>query len=128
MNFFHGRLEGGPGGLWFKEDNFSVRLDDATASKLGSWSGKEVVFGIRPEDIADTLYVTNPDPDHTMKARIEVIEPMGAEVYLYCTTGTHTFVARMNTNEQAEVNQELTLVLTMKKAHVFDPATGATLT
>ncbi|MCB1101443.1 MAG: sn-glycerol-3-phosphate ABC transporter ATP-binding protein UgpC [Verrucomicrobia bacterium] len=127
MNFFHGKLETAQGGLWFREPQFTVRLEDSMAAKLSSWVGKDIVFGIRPEDIADALYVSNPDPAHTLKAKVEVIEPMGAEVFIYCTTGAHTFVARMSTTEQAEVNQELSLVLTMKKAHLFHPETGATL-
>ena len=128
MNFFRGRIEKKPGGIWFTEANFSVRLDDNMAAKVISWDGKEIVFGIRPEDIADALYATHPAPDHTIKARVEVIEPMGAEVFIYFNTGHHSFVARMNSSEQANVNQELSLVLNVKKAHLFNPETGVALT
>ncbi|MCB1101803.1 MAG: TOBE domain-containing protein, partial [Kiritimatiellae bacterium] len=120
-------IEPAEGGLWFNEGGFRVRLRDELAARADAWSGKEVVFGIRPEDIADTLYVGNPAPDHCLKARVDVIEPMGAEVFIYFTTGRHSFVARMNTTEQAEVNQELSLIFSMKKAHLFHPETGARL-
>ena len=127
MNFFKGRLEQKAGGLWFNEGKFSVRLDDQQAGRLQSLVGKEIVFGIRPEDVADALYVTNPNPDHQVKARVEVVEPMGAETYLYLNTGLHSFIARVNGSEQADVNQELTVVFTMKKSHFFDAQSGVTL-
>jgi multiple sugar transport system ATP-binding protein len=127
MNFFKGRIEQKSGGLWFVEGNFSVRLEENKAQKMSGYAGREVVFGIRPEDIADALFVTHPNPDHQIKARVEVVEPMGAEVYIYLNTGKHSFVARMSTAEQAEVNQQLTLVFNMKKVHFFDVATGMVL-
>ena len=125
MNFFKGRFEQKSGGIWFAEQGFSVRVEESRAPRYASLIGKDVVFGIRPEDITDALYTTHPNPDHQIKAKVEVVEPMGAEVYLYLGTGHHSFVARMGAAEKAEVNQQLTLVLNMKKAHFFDSATGA---
>jgi multiple sugar transport system ATP-binding protein len=127
MNFFTGRLEQKGGGIWFHEGKFSLRVDESQAAKLLSHVGQDVVFGIRPEDAADVLYVTNPNPDHQIKARVEVVEPMGAETFLYLSTGKHSFIARVAGSEKTDVNQELTLVLTMKKSHFFDKATGATI-
>lgn len=125
MNFFTGRLEPRAGGLWFASDAFSVRVDEAKSARLAAYSGKDIVFGIRPEDITDALYATHPNPDHQVKAKVEVVEPMGAEVYLYLSAGKHAFVARVGASQPAEVNQQLTLVMGMKKAHFFDAATGS---
>jgi multiple sugar transport system ATP-binding protein len=66
-----------------------------------------VVFGIRPEDIADQLLVAASSPDRKIQARVEVVEPMGAEVYLHLKAGHQPFVARVGTNLLAEVNQSL---------------------
>ncbi len=127
MNFFRGRIEQRTGGLWFAENSFSVKIEDAKAPRLTGLVGKDIVFGIRPEDIADTLFVTQPNPEQQVKAKVEVVEPMGAEVYVYLGTGNHSFVARMNTSQQAEVNQSLNLVFNMKKAHFFDATSGVAL-
>ena len=127
MNFFTGRIEQKGGGLWFQEGKFAVRVEESQAAKLHAYAGQDVVFGIRPEDVADVLYVTNANPEHQVKARVEVVEPMGAETYLYLNTGKHSFIARVNGSEKTDVNQELTLVLAMKKSHFFDKATGATI-
>jgi multiple sugar transport system ATP-binding protein len=127
MNFFKGRIEQRAGGLWFNEGKGSVRIDDAHASRLHAYIGKEIIFGIRPENVADALYVTNPNPEHQLKARVEVVEPMGAETYLYLNTGAHSFIARVSGSERVNVNQDLTLVLSMKKGHFFDPSTGVAI-
>ncbi len=124
MNFFEGRIEQKPGGLHFNEDTFSVRIEDRHGQSLKNHIGKELTFGIRPEDIADVLYLSNADPEHQFKAKVEVIEPMGSEVYLYLNTGKSSFIARVDIHAKAQVNQELTMVLNMKKAHFFDRETG----
>jgi len=127
MNFFAGAIEQRAGGLWFTSDAVSLRLDEQMATRLASQIGKPVVFGIRPEDISDALFFAQPHPDHQVKAKVEVIEPMGSEIYLYLRAGRHSFVARVGASQKAEVNQELALVMSMKKAHFFDAGTGVAL-
>ena len=127
MNFFSGKIEQKGGSLYFNEGTFQVRVEDSQAPKLANRVGQGVSFGVRPEDVQDVLYVTNPNPDHQVKARVEVVEPMGAEVYLYLNTGKHTFIARLDAHDSADVNQELTMVLDMKKTHFFDQQSGETI-
>ncbi|MGA1192818.1 MAG: ABC transporter ATP-binding protein [Kiritimatiellia bacterium] len=125
MNFFRGKLEKRTGGIWFVAGGIALRLDDLHASRLADLAGSEIVFGIRPEDIADTLYVTQPNPDQQLKAQVEVVEPMGAEIYLYLGTHGQSFIARVGAAQSVSPNQELTLVMNMKKAHFFDPTSGS---
>jgi multiple sugar transport system ATP-binding protein len=124
MNFFPGRIEQQQGGVFFSGDAFAVRADEQAASRLQPYIGKPVQFGIRPENITDALFVSNPNPDHQLKARVEVVEPMGSEVYLYLRTGDHSFIARVDAHDKAQVNQEMTMVLDMKRAHFFDTDSG----
>jgi multiple sugar transport system ATP-binding protein len=53
-----------------------------------------------------------------------VVEPLGAETFLYLTTGAQSFVVRISGEEKVEVNQAISLVFDMRKAHFFDPTTG----
>jgi multiple sugar transport system ATP-binding protein len=48
---------------------------------------------------------------------------MGAEIYLYLTTGSHSFVVRVNSHETADVGQRLDMVFDMPKCHFFDAVT-----
>ena len=127
MNFFEGRIEQQNGAMHFDEGGFTLQLEDSHASCLSDFAGKDVVFGIRPEDIRDIVHVTNPHPHHQLTAKVEVVEPMGAEIFLYLTTGKHTFTARVDARATAAVNQDLNLVLAMEKAHFFDKSTGEIL-
>ncbi len=52
MNFFTGKLEDRNGALFFNEGGFAVRLDNAQTAAMKPFAGKEVIFGIRPADIA----------------------------------------------------------------------------
>ena len=127
MNFMEGVLTRKASGLFFNEDNFQVKLVDEMANQLSDYEGKEVVLGLRPEDIYDKVYAPNASPDNTITATVEVVEPMGAEAYLYLTTGKTPFIARVDTHEQVEVNNDIELVFDMSKAHVFDKDSGETV-
>ena len=124
MNFFEGTIEQKAGHLVFNEHNGSLQIEDQHASKLTSYVGKDVVFGIRPEDIEDVLNVTNPNPAEQLAAKVEVVEPMGAETFLYLNTGKASFICRMETRNKVEVGKDLSLEFNMKKAHFFDKDTG----
>jgi multiple sugar transport system ATP-binding protein len=127
MNFFRGIIEAHGGGLRFVADGLLLRLEESDTIRLGEHAGRAVVFGIRPEDIADQLLAVPSGPDRQVLARVEVVEPMGAEVYLHLKAGGQPFVARVGVNLIAEVNQTLPFAINMKKAHFFDAVTGAVL-
>jgi multiple sugar transport system ATP-binding protein len=131
MNFFHGVIAQKGNALYFQEQNsggaapgnFTVQLDDDTSPKLTSYTGKEIVFGIRPENIADTTNAGSGPTGQTVQASAEVVEPTGSEAYLYLSSGSHSFVARVHANNRVSVKQKVSLVFDMRKAHFFDPAT-----
>jgi multiple sugar transport system ATP-binding protein len=131
MNIFHGVIAQNGNALCFQEQNpqgaapgnCTVQLDDETLPHLTGYIGKKIVFGIRPENIADKLYVGEAPSERTVEASVEVVEPMGSETYLYLTSGSHPFVARVHANNRVNVNQKVSLVFDMRKAHFFDPAT-----
>lgn len=128
MNFFSGTLESSAEGLCFNEGTFNIQTDPDAQAKLAPYAGKPVVFGIRPEDMLEQITVDQPDPRHCIKATVEVVEPMGAEVFLYLNTGKTSFIARVDGHDKAAVGQELMLVLNMKKSHCFDVETGKAIT
>jgi len=128
MNFFKGSIEQRSGGLWFVEQTasgngakgFSTRINEEMAKKLAGHVGKHVVFGSRPEDINDQRHASFAQPDQVASATVEVVEPMGAEIYLYLNSGSHSFVARVNPHEKADVGQKLDMAFDMRKCHFFD--------
>ncbi|MBI2870220.1 MAG: sn-glycerol-3-phosphate ABC transporter ATP-binding protein UgpC [Candidatus Omnitrophica bacterium] len=127
MNFMKGRVRGANGSFYFDEGNFKVKILDNMHERIAPYREKDVIFGIRPEDIYDKLSVTEVSEDNTLSATVEVSEPMGAETYLHLSTGKHLFVARFPAHERAAPNQDLTVVFDMSKAHFFDCTTDLTI-
>ena len=127
MNFFDGRIEAANGALHFREAHFSLQLPEPHAKQMADCVDKEVVFGIRPEDIKDAENLPDPDPTCLFKARVEVVEPMGAEIFLYLNTGSHAFTARVDAHDRAVEDQVLQLLANMEKSHFFDKKTGEIL-
>ncbi len=136
MNFFHGIIAQKGTALYFQEQNsagaapgnFAVQLDDESPSKLTSYTGKKIILGIRPENIADTTNAGSGPTGQTVQAVAEGVEPMGSEAHLYLTSGSHSFVARVHAHNRVNVNEKISLVFDMRKAHFFDPATEKSVT
>ena len=86
------------------------------------------MFGIRPEDIYDRLFAENKRQDgNTLKARVEVVEPMGSELIVYLSAGKHEFVARFPPQVKLASHQAVELVFNLDKVHLFDRSTGKAL-
>ncbi len=127
MNFMNGRLIRVDTKLYFDEGSFRVKLVDEMTAKLMPYEGKPVVFGIRSEDIYDKLFVSLAPPENIVKATVEIIEPMGSEVYLYMRSKRHAFIARVGGHDRPEVNQDIDMVFDMSRVHFFDPETEETV-
>jgi len=120
MNFMHGKIIKKQDGYYFREKTFTVKILPAAYDKVRHYESRSVILGIRPEDIYDKLFAQYASDEFVVKARVEVVEPMGAEVYLSLTTGASNFVARVNAHDVVSINQDLDLVFDMAKAHLFD--------
>jgi multiple sugar transport system ATP-binding protein len=62
-----------------------------------------------------------------ISAKVEVVEPMGAETYLYVNTGKHAFVARIDPHRRCRVGDDVQLAIMIEKAHLFDLHTNAAI-
>lgn len=123
MNFMTGRIIKLNGRLYFNEESFKVKLVDDMFGKMSGYEGKEVIFGIRPEDIYDKLFVQDAPAENTVTARVDVVEPMGSEVYLHMATLKQVFIARVGGHDRPEVNRDIDMVFDMGKIHFFDKDT-----
>lgn len=127
MNFMQGKIIKKEGKFYFDEGKIQVKLVEDMYKKMASYSGSEVIFGIRSEDVYDKLFVSQAPPENIVRANCEVFEPMGSEVYLYLNTGKHAFIARVGAHDRPSVNQEMDVVFDMSKVHFFDKSTEETI-
>ncbi len=85
------------------------------------FSDKEIVLGIRPEDIG-----INKNENYTIEfnSNVELVEPMGNEIFVYFKIDSKTWVSRTNTNEIPQLNQNQRFTLNTKKLYFFDKESG----
>ncbi|MBU1061230.1 MAG: sn-glycerol-3-phosphate ABC transporter ATP-binding protein UgpC [Candidatus Omnitrophica bacterium] len=127
MNFTDGTIIKKDGKFFFRENGFTVKIVEDMYDKMSSYQDREVTFGIRPEDLYDKLFVQEASSDNTVKAVVEIVEPMGAEVFLYISVSNSSLIARVGGHDRPEVGQDLDLVFDMSKAHFFDKDTEKTI-
>ncbi len=120
MNFLTGRIIRRNSKFYFDEGAIRVKIVDEMYARVASHEGKSIIFGIRPENIYDKLFVQYAPPENTVTATVDVVEPMGSEVYLHLLLGSHTVTARVGGHERPKINQDMDLVFDMSKVHFFD--------
>jgi multiple sugar transport system ATP-binding protein len=128
MNFFKGTLRAAGNVLEFIENNpkgppVLLTLDATLSTRGAKHLGKDVVLGFRPEDLIEAT----PSAGRTITASVEVSEPMGAETYLYLTTGASTFIARVAPTRIPAPGETVHLAPKLSSAHLFDAASGQSL-
>jgi multiple sugar transport system ATP-binding protein len=94
--------------------------------ELQTYIGKEVVLGIRPENILDPE--VNDDHEYSaenlVEAQVEVVEPMGSTINLYLDIGAEeSIIAVVDINSTAEVGDEMEFAFDLNKMHIFDAET-----
>ncbi len=125
MNFITASLVKKEDGVYAEFGGCSVKLPEGKASKpeLAGYIGKEVLMGIRPEDIHDDAVVISANPGSTLDAYVDVTEMMGAETYLYLTIAGTSFTARVNQRSTAQIGETIKVAFDMNKLHLFDKDT-----
>lgn len=126
MNFVKGRIVRKNSKFYFYETAGIIKawLVDAMANAISPYEDKEVIFGIRSEDIYDKLFVAvPPPPENVVTMTCEVIEPLGSEVYLHLSTGASRITAKGGGHDNPPINKEMDVVFDMNKVHFFDKDT-----
>mgnify|MGYP001617115650 CR=1 FL=1 len=125
MNFFNGKV-GTDDGLTFVEEGGGLRLNlpQQFAQRLAPYRGKEMTLGIRPEHIYDARRCEGAEVKVKASAKVEVVEPMGNEIYVYFSTKSGTmYVSRISAVEEPEPGREMEFVFDTSKVQLFDKET-----
>lgn len=121
MNFLDAKIVDCAEGYAIDGGSFKVKAPPERAELLKDYVGKDVIFGVRPEDIFDKSLtnLVKATPENTIKATVDVIEPMGPIVTMYMSCGDHPITASIDAESKADEGAEIELVLDMAKTHVF---------
>lgn len=125
MNFIRGKLRSSSGGIVFKEaDVGTVELLLGQRPELLPYAGRELVVGIRPEDVEIVQGTGKPDGTR-FQGVVEMIEPMGAETFFHVQTGAHTIVSRSALKiGRNDAGHRAQFEIDLHAVHFFDPATA----
>ncbi|MDR1837360.1 MAG: sn-glycerol-3-phosphate ABC transporter ATP-binding protein UgpC [Treponema sp.] len=119
MNFLTVKVLEEGNSVLLDEGSFKVKADSSHNEYLRNYVGKEVFFGIRPEDM---LY-TESGGNNSVSVKVTVVEPLGADIHLWLTTDTQPLVARTEPNHDFKVGDTVTFNPRMEKARFFDKET-----
>ena len=122
MNFFPATVVGAPEAALADAGVFRAPLSGLAARSLG----KEVVVGVRPEDIED-LSAAQRNGQLAVDARVEVVEFLGNELQLHLNAEGKPFVARVSTDTRTRPGAPIRVGFDLRKMHVFDRATEEAL-
>ena len=85
-------------------------------------------MGVRPEDVHDEERHLKAFADCRIKAKVEVTELMGAEIFLYVDVEGSSLTARVEPTSTARPGDEIEMVIDNTKIHIFDKETEQTIT
>ena len=122
MNFFDVKVENG---RIKSAEGLDIAITEGkyTLLKEQGYDGKELIFGIRPEDIHEQQLVMDSMPDAIMNTKVTISELLGSETMLYSTIGSDEFVAKVGVNDSYRPGQDVELAFNVSKAHFFDKDT-----
>jgi multiple sugar transport system ATP-binding protein len=123
MNFFRAKLRKSEGKLVVDTGDFAVAIPQDRNEKYNRYVDRDVVFGIRPEDIHDPNFLPANIHAETITAKVDVTELMGNEIFLYLVSGPNTFTARVDPRTRYQLGDTGRIAFNMDNIHLFDPET-----
>ena len=124
MNFIHGEIKQ-DNDMHFQaqEGAFRIPLNSDIISLLNEYKDRAVILGIRPEDlyVSGSSYV--PESIAEIELVLDVIEPMGNEIFVYTRSGEDVVVARVAPQRMPSPGESIHLAIDLTKLHFFDVGT-----
>ena len=117
MNFMVVKVTEKGGNLQLQSKSFTLDVTAEQAKFLAPYVGKEVTFGIRPEDVE---YSHKPQEGKTINGNVSVVEPLGSETQVYVATDGANIVGKIDPSVVPSVGEPVALIVDMEKARFFD--------
>ncbi len=123
MNFLVGGVQNGR----LTSEQFDIKPVGELAEKIAPYNGKKVYVGMRPENL-DLPGGKIPEKQNTIKATVEVVEPLGAETHILASVGgDQTLVARVDPHARVQPGDNVDLLVDLDFLHAFDLDTEANI-
>ena len=103
--------------IYVHEGDFRLKVTPKQAKLLKDYVGKQVTFGIRPEDVA---YEKKSVDGQTIDGKVSVVEPLGSETHVFVATAKNQITGKIDPNVTVKVGESVSLAPNMEKAKFFD--------
>ena len=119
MNFLNGKIENG----YFVVSTGKFKIPEGKLKALADYEGKDVIFGIRPEDLSNDPLVAEVHSDAKYTATVEVSELLGHELIVYTNIANQRVIAKLDARTDVSMHDQIELAIDMNKCHFFDVET-----
>lgn len=113
--------------LKFGKNEIVVPAHKCKDTVIKDYADKEIVMGIRPEDVHDEPEFLAKAVAGIVESDVEVTELMGAETYLYLNCEGNPVTARVEPTSTAKTGDKIKIALDLEKLHLFDKETEKTI-
>ena len=91
--------------------------------RIAGYDGKEVVIGVRPEDLhLEPEYLSRPDSG-LIDTKVDIAEMMGSEILLYATFGNNSLIAKVSVKNTLKPGDSIEIAVDCNNIHLFDKET-----
>ena len=124
MNLLKGKVQKRNGSLFFSEsaekNALTFPLEGSLQTIASRYVDKDIIFGIRPENISSELKEGSSTP---ISLTVDIAEPMGSESIVYMKVGKGNLIARIPGEHVYHLGEQVTVQLDLDKITLFDPET-----
>ena len=154
MNMIEATLQRQNGGLVAKVGSQAIGLDGETLSQrpaLREYEGKDVVLGVRPEDLEDLTIAGSTAENHKLHGKVQLTEALGSEIMVHFTIDAQpavtddvlelaedagddrvpqqheqeaALVGRFGARSRVRSGSDVQVAVDTRALHFFDPQTG----
>jgi multiple sugar transport system ATP-binding protein len=104
-----------------------VPADKGKELEKQGYIGKEMVLGVRPENLHEDDHTMSQLDSELIDAFVEVTERLGSETFLYLLINGVSFTARVSPKSKTVANDNIKLMFDMNRIHLFDKDTERTI-
>lgn len=120
MNFFSGEIVN-EDGYRFKNEFLDFRLPAAAKQKISDLRSSEVILGVRPEHMRDVMDFKGDRLSEPQRIKVDVIEPLGNEVFVYFKFDDASYCMRMTPEKVYKQGDPIQVGFELDKVFLFDP-------
>jgi multiple sugar transport system ATP-binding protein len=125
MNFIRTEVVENKGGIAVRLQGNAGTFDlpvPRSAEPLRRWVGKQVILGLRPEQITDSSGARQADTDvHVLDCPLELVEPTGPDTLVFIRLNGVVVCCRVRPDQARHMGESMKLSFNLSKAVFFDP-------